>query len=248
MERHSVPLIGEFKEDLYADRDKAIAKLFVDIDLKTSPKQAKYYLNRVEKAAKEFQDKIITTWGKKSNHDREVQDYNLQDEKVALVIEHKGDKYRMDDKFAAETVQKFYQDFLDGKLKKYVKSQKIPEKQEGNVKTIVGLNFDEIVNNPEKDVFISFTAPWCGHCKALKPKFEELATKVKDVDSLVIGNFDATANDYDRSRFEVSGYPTVYLVPAKEGAKPIKYEGDREVDAMYKFLKKKAAKKIGKSK
>lgn len=39
-------------------------------------------------------------------------------------------------------------------------------------------NFDEIVNDPTKDVLIEFYAPWCGHCKTLAPKFDELGEKV----------------------------------------------------------------------
>ena len=42
----------------------------------------------------------------------------------------------------------------------------------------MGKNFDEIVNNPEKDALVEFYAPWCGHCKALAPKYEELGEKV----------------------------------------------------------------------
>lgn len=43
---------------------------------------------------------------------------------------------------------------------------------------VVAKTFDEIVNDPTKDVLIEFYAPWCGHCKALAPKYEELAKKV----------------------------------------------------------------------
>lgn len=43
---------------------------------------------------------------------------------------------------------------------------------------MVGKNFEEIVNDEEKDVLIEFYAPWCGHCKALAPKYEELGEKV----------------------------------------------------------------------
>lgn len=43
---------------------------------------------------------------------------------------------------------------------------------------LVGRNFDDIVNAEGKDALIEFYAPWCGHCKALAPKYEELAEKV----------------------------------------------------------------------
>ena len=43
---------------------------------------------------------------------------------------------------------------------------------------VVGKNFDEIVMDETKDVLIEFYAPWCGHCKALAPKYDELGEKV----------------------------------------------------------------------
>jgi len=45
------------------------------------------------------------------------------------------------------------------------------------IKVVVASTFNEIVNDPTKDVLIEFYAPWCGHCKSLAPKYEELATK-----------------------------------------------------------------------
>lgn len=46
---------------------------------------------------------------------------------------------------------------------------------------MVAENFDEIVNNEDKDVLIEFYAPWCGHCKNLEPKYKELGEKVSEV-------------------------------------------------------------------
>ena len=43
---------------------------------------------------------------------------------------------------------------------------------------VVGKTFNEIVNDPTKDVLIEFYAPWCGHCKSLEPTYNELGEKV----------------------------------------------------------------------
>lgn len=44
---------------------------------------------------------------------------------------------------------------------------------------LVAENFDSIVNDDSKDVLIEFYAPWCGHCKSLEPKYNELGEKVR---------------------------------------------------------------------
>jgi len=56
-----------------------------------------------------------------------------------------------------------------------LKTQEIPENNNGPVYVIVGKNFNDIVMNNEKDVLVEFYAPWCGHCKSLEPKYNDAA-------------------------------------------------------------------------
>ena len=94
------------------------------------------------------------------------------------------------------------EDVLAGNAEPYMKSESVPETQE-ELKVAVGKNFKELITDADKDVLIEFYAPWCGHCKALAPKFEELAKKLVDED-VVIAKMDATANDVPPG-FEVRG-------------------------------------------
>merc|ERR1711991_992948 len=122
---------------------------------------------------------------------------------------------------------------------KYVyvpKSEPIPEDNSGPVKVVVGKNWNDIVNDPTKNVFVEFYAPWCGHCKNLAPKYEVLGGKYDADSDVVIAKIDATANDVE-SHFEIKGFPTLLLYTKDGKETPIQYNGDREADAMEKFIK-----------
>lgn len=120
-----------------------------------------------------------------------------------------------------------------------MKSEPLPASNNEPVKVLVGRNFDEIVNDPTKDVLIEFYAPWCGHCKSLAPKYDELATKLKGETNIVIAKMDATANDVP-PYFDVKGFPTLYFVPRDSKQAPKQYQGGREVNDFIKYLAKEA--------
>lgn len=63
----------------------------------------------------------------------------------------------------------FVADLEEGSLEPYVKSEAIPASNDGPVIVAVGKNFEDVVTNNEKDVLIEFYAPWCGHCKKVRP-------------------------------------------------------------------------------
>jgi protein disulfide-isomerase A1 len=159
-----------------------------------------------------------------------------------------GFNYKADDLVAkiedglAEDLVAFEQSYFEGKLTPQLKSAEPEDDSDEAVKVIVGKQFQERVIDNEKDVLLEFYAPWCGHCKALAPKYEELAEKFADVDSIMIAKMDATANEIDHAGVDVRGFPTIIFFPAKDKQNPIVYEGSRDVDGFTDFLKTNAQK------
>jgi len=132
-----------------------------------------------------------------------------------------------------DTITKFVDDVIAGKVSAHLKSEDIPETNDGSVYKVVGKSFDAIVKDSSKDVFVKFYAPWCGHCKKLAPIWEELGEAYKGESDVVIADFDATANEADG--VEVRGFPTLIFYP-KGNKSGITYEGERDLDSFKKWI------------
>lgn len=62
----------------------------------------------------------------------------------------------------------------------------------------------------EKSVLVMFYAPWCGHCKKMKPEYEKAADIIKNNKIAgVLTALDATKEPEIAAKFGVKGYPTV---------------------------------------
>ncbi|XVE68913.1 hypothetical protein DITRI_Ditri09bG0107800 [Diplodiscus trichospermus] len=130
-------------------------------------------------------------------------------------------------------------DFLENKLQPFYKSDPIPEKNDGDVKIVVGKNFDEIVLDESKDVLLEIYAPWCSHCLALEPIYNRLGKHLRGIDSLVIAKMDGTTNEHPRAKAD--GFPTLLFFPAgNKSSEPINADIDRTVVSFYKFLRERA--------
>ena len=67
-------------------------------------------------------------------------------------------------------------------------------------------NFDSVVN-PEELILVEFFAPWCGHCKALAPHYEEAATVLKDKNGIKLAKVDCVDQADLCKQNGIGGYP-----------------------------------------
>ena len=182
-----------------------------NIDYVKDAKGTNYVRNRILKVAKLLkQEKLRINFAISNIEDfrRELNDFSFNDikndAKYVIGYNAKNEKVKFDGEYSPENLEKFARDLVAGKLERYVKSEAIPVSNNEPVKVVVGKNFDQIVNDPTKDVLIEFYAPWCGHCKSLAPKYDELATKLAQEKDIVIAKMDATANDVP-PQYQVQG-------------------------------------------
>jgi protein disulfide-isomerase A1 len=80
-------------------------------------------------------------------------------------------------------------------------------------------------------------APWCGHCKALAPEYEEAATSLKEKD-IALAKIDCTEQADLCKEYGVEGYPTLKVFRGLDSISA--YSGARKAPAIVSYMTKQA--------
>lgn len=235
-------LVGHRQRDNSQDFKNPLVVAYYGVDYVKNPKGTNYWRNRILKVAKDFASKFTFAVSAKDDFQHELNefgyDYVKGDKPVVFARNAKNQKFILKDEFSIEKLESFLNDLNDDKLEPYLKSEPIPEDNNGPVKIAVAKNFDEIVTDNGKDTLIEFYAPWCGHCKKLAPVFDELGEKMKD-ENVEIVKMDASNNDVPPP-YEVRGFPTLYWASKDGKSNPVRYEGGRDLEDFVKYIAKQA--------
>ncbi|GAB1292606.1 Protein disulfide-isomerase-like protein of the testis [Apodemus speciosus] len=117
---------------------------------------------------------------------------------------------------------------------KHKSSEEIPKYwDQGPVKKLVGKNFNVVVFDKEKDVFVLFYAPWSEKCRVLLPLLEELGIKYQNHSTVIIAKIDITANDIQLVNPEQ--YPFFRLFPT-DSQEAVIYKGEHTLKGFCDFL------------
>ncbi|XP_069570005.1 protein disulfide-isomerase [Brachyistius frenatus] len=239
---NQLPLVIEFTEQtapkIFGGEIKSHILMFL-------PKAASDFQDKMgefKKAAEGFKGQILFIFidSDVDDNQRILEFFGLKKEECPAIrlitLEDEMTKYKPEsDAITAESITKFCTLFTDGKLKPHLMSQDIPgDWDKSPVKVLVGKNFEEVVFDPSKNVFVEFYAPWCGHCKQLTPIWEKLGEKYKDGSNIIVAKMDSTANEIDAVK--VHSFPTLKFFPEGDERKVIDYNGERTLEGFSKFL------------
>jgi protein disulfide-isomerase A1 len=243
--RNAFPLVGEIGPEnyqKYVERGLPLAWLF----LHKENDQA--VLAAAKEVAPEFASSLSIVWLDGVRWADHGKTFGLNGATPGIVVEDRTARKNYvlpqnDQAVSVASLRAHFAGFVDGTLQATMKSEAIPESNEGPVTVLVGKTFEQVVMDPTKDVFVEFYAPWCGHCKTLAPKYEKLGEMFDDEENVVIAKVDATEND---TPADIKGFPTLIFYPANNKAAPLTYSGDRTEQAMAKWIREHASTLKGK--
>ncbi|KNC51392.1 protein disulfide-isomerase A4 [Thecamonas trahens ATCC 50062] len=130
----------------------------------------------------------------------------------------------------------FLRDIVNGAAVPFIKSEPAPRRAtKRGLTTVVGSTFEKLVLKSTRDVLVVFTIPGCKYCAQFDDILKSFAYDARRVKSLIVAKFNAGANDFPTHLFRISGYPSIFFVPAGSSV-PHKFDGPRNRPMLIDFV------------
>ena len=94
----------------------------------------------------------------------------------------------------------------------------------GPVVNLTSKNFNSEFKKSKDVWMVEFYAPWCGHCKSLKPEWEKAAKALLGVAK--VGAVDMTTDQDLGAPYNIQGFPTLKIFGESKSS-PKDYNGGR---------------------
>uniref|UniRef100_A0A158R5P5 protein disulfide-isomerase n=1 Tax=Syphacia muris TaxID=451379 RepID=A0A158R5P5_9BILA len=233
------------KENQYIFNRKPLFIVYFNVDYIENAQETKYWRNRVLSVADVYAGKAYFALSNDAVFDQEVEELGLRKNGERLVSEDNkplvgaftdNGRYRMESEFSTENLMEFVEGVLNKRIERFSLSEDIVVNSGNFVKVAVRQNFDELVLNSTKNVFLMLFTSICGICRRLSVKFDELDQEFLNQD-VVFVKMDVLANDVPIMFANVSKEkPNLYWLSKVQRSHPITYGNDFNIDDIVKFI------------
>ena len=145
----------------------------------------------------------------------------------ALILDQNFQKYLLVHDTSSTSLLKFYDDWKEGLLKPYYKSEENIIIEDNLIK-LTGKSFYEYRNLG--NLLVQFYIPNCGYCRMLMPEYEIVADTLKHI---TVSYIDYSSNDIEGYTF--NEFPKIFYFP-KEKPEGIEYNGNWVAKEIISFV------------
>ncbi|KAI1276035.1 thioredoxin-like protein [Xylaria sp. FL0933] len=105
--------------------------------------------------------------------------------------------------------------------------------KEGNSVPLTAESFQNLVTMTQEPWFVKFYAPWCHHCQAMAPNWQQMAKEMKG--KLNVGEVNCDVESRLCKDVRLKGYPTILFF---KGGERVEYDGLRGVGDLIHYAEK----------
>ncbi|GJQ14601.1 hypothetical protein GpartN1_g6392.t1 [Galdieria partita] len=97
-------------------------------------------------------------------------------------------------------------------------------------------NFDHFLDTSEKDVLVTFYAPWCPYCRALKPELIKFAEQERR--TVFCAAVDVTESELLALRYHIESLPTILWFRKGDKEHPVTFKSrNRDLAGLVALMK-----------